>query len=242
MKERVTTRLGMNNVLLVAPHAHDLDDTHTDLIALAAADYLNAHAVVNNAWKRAKKVDELKSEANCNDINHCLEPVVKAEFLDPIMSAIDLVTLDDTDPFQMRNNGIECYVFMVHGVGNAVRTKANDPKLDLIVGFGAGNKPYYTCEEWQRDCFIDLCRGNFKWKTYAGAPGGDYSARSKNNMTQAIFRETGQPTMQLEFVYARRNDEATARTTGEQLGKIIEALLKHTSYQRPSSVNPPPEI
>ncbi|MGC5204419.1 hypothetical protein ACPXA8_27960, partial [Klebsiella pneumoniae] len=78
------TLLGTSNIVLVAPHGHDLDDSHTGALTLAAAKALDAHAVVNNGWKRSKTVDEIKGEANCNNIDHCNEPVVKAEFLDPI--------------------------------------------------------------------------------------------------------------------------------------------------------------
>jgi len=133
------------------------------------------------------------------------------------------------------------FIFMIHGIGNSVRTKAGDPKLDLIVGFGAGDKPYYTCEEWQRNCFMDFCAA-LSWRTYAGAPGGAYSARSKKNLTQAIHRETAHPVLQLEFIYARRNDDATAKKTGQELAAVIKSMLSLTDYARPEGTPVPPEI
>jgi hypothetical protein len=121
MKERVTTLLGTCPVIIVAPHGHHLDDSHTCSLAMAAAEELGAFAVINNNWKRSQVVDELKGLANCNNINHCQEPVVKAEFLDPIHEAIS-VTLEeyfnkviDTD-----NYGLGIHrplVLMIHGVG-----------------------------------------------------------------------------------------------------------------------------
>jgi hypothetical protein len=242
MKERVSVRLGRKNVIFVAPHAHDLDDVNTGVIAMTAAACLDAHAIVNNGWKRSVSVDEIKGLANCNDLNHCLAPVVKAEFTDPIMSAVETITADAINDAvnDADDSDIGIYVFMIHGVGDGVRKTANDPALDLIVGFGNGTKPYFTCDEWRRDCFMDICSvPPFSWKAYAGAAGGAYSARSKTNMTQAIHRETGHNVLQLEFVHSKRCYNHEATTTGKDLAKIIEALLKFQQYTRTSLPNPP---
>lgn len=238
MKERVTTQLGTANVVLVAPHGHDLDDSHTGALTLAAATALKAHAIVNNDWRRAKAVDELKGLANCNNIDHCNEPVVKAEFYDPILDAINAC--------QSNYDGVndEVLVLMIHGIGNGVRNKAKDPKLDLIVGFGAGDKPRHTCHDWLRDLFIDHAEGVAKWKTYEGAPGGDYSARSSKNLTQAIHRSYhgSVNVLQLEFIYALRSDDAVAAATGKALADVVAACQKYTSYARPGNIKPPPQI
>lgn len=239
MKERVTTILGTSNIVLVTPHGHDLDDSHTGPLALAAAKALDAFAVVNNDWKRAKTVDEIKGEANCNNIDHCNEPVVKAEFLDPIFDAIDSCHANH----QGQNDST--LVLMVHGIGNGVRNKVKDPKLDLIVGFGAGAKPKHTCQDWLRDLFIDNCEGLAKWKTYEGAPGGDYSARSSKNLTQAIYRHYHGfmvNVLQLEFIYALRSDDAKAEATGKKLADVAQAIQKYTTYTRPANIKAPPKI
>lgn len=241
MKERVSIRLGTKNVLFVAPHGHDLDDTNTGIIAMAAADFMKANAVVNNGWRRSKTVDELASKANCNDLDHCSEDVVKAEFFDPIVSSIESVveSLETADADEQN-----CYIFMVHGIGNSVRTKSNDPNLELIVGFGAGDPPRYTCEKSHRECFMDLYQ-SIGTGVYAGAPGGAYSARSYKNMTQAIHRLTGQPVMQLEYIYEVRKTEKIAEDCGYQLGRVITAMLKYnngTPYARPAGKPTIPEI
>lgn len=237
MKERVTTVFGTSNVILVAPHSHDLDDTHTGALTLAAAKELDAHAIVNNGWKRSKTVDEIKGEANCNNIDHCVEPVVKAEFLDPIYDAIiDAKMVSAPPPIPL--------VLMIHGVGNSIRTKARDPKLDLIVGFGAGDKPKLTCQQWLIDLFVDTAEGLGNWTTYEGAPGGDYSARNSKNLTQAIYRahHGSVNVLQLEFVYATRTDDASAKDTGRKLACVLESICKYSNYTRMSNMLPPHKI
>ena len=238
MKERVTTVFGTANIVLVAPHGHDLDDSHTGALTLAAAKALDAHAVVNNDWKRVKVVDEIKGEANCNNIDHCNEPVVKAEFLDPIIDAID----NCQNIYDGPNESV--LVLMIHGVGNSIRKKSKDSKLDLIVGFGAGDKPRLTSKQWLTDLFIDSAEGLAKWKTYEGAPGGDYSARSSKNITQAIHRKyTGSlNVLQLEFVYAVRTDDAVAEATGKKLAAVLKSMSKYTAYKRPANIGAPPKI
>lgn len=239
MKERVTTVLGTSPVILVAPHGHDLDDSHTGALTIAAAKALDCYAVVNNDWKRSKVVDEIKGEANCNNIDHCNEPVVKAEFLDPITDAINDIQNNDAN-----NNNATPFVLMIHGVGNSIRAKSKDPKLDLIVGFGAGDKPRLTCEQWLTDLFIDSAEGIAKWKTYEGAPGGDYSARSSKNLTQALHRlyHGSVNVLQLEFVYEVRKDDAVAEAAGKRLADVVKSMSNYTSYTRPHNIGKPPKI
>ncbi len=233
MKERVTTLLGTSNIILVAPHNHDMDDSNTGEIAIAAAKSLNAHAIINNGWKRSKTVDELKSEANCNNIDHCNNPVVKAEFLDPINYAINSVQNNYKSP---------PLILTIHGVGNSIRTKARDSNLDIIVGFGAGDKPRLTCTQWLTDSFMDTL--TMFWRAYEGAPGGDYSARSSKNLTQALHRTYLNQIniLQLEFVYAIRKDNLTAEDVGMKLAIVTTYVNSLTSYKRPDNVACPPKI
>lgn len=241
MKERVTTRLGTVPVLFVAPHGHDLDDVNTGVIALAAAAHLDAHAVVNNSWRRSAVVDEIRSQANCNNFDHCQEAVVKAEFYDPVMKAIDAMT--EPDPFDGADAFISCYVFMIHGVGDGVRAKTGHPELDLIVGFGAGDKPRYTCSKWRREFFIDAHR-LLGLNVFEGGPGGAYSAWSKTNLTQAVRRETGDNVhvLQLEYVYSQRGSDLAAQHVAAQLAKVAEGMLKATKYSRPDVMPAPGQV
>jgi len=58
---------------------------------MEAADLLDCYAVVNNGWKRADKVDAILDWLIATTSNHCLEPVVKEEFLDPIETSIAIL-------------------------------------------------------------------------------------------------------------------------------------------------------
>lgn len=215
MRERVSVRLGIKNVILICPHGHILDDTNTDIITQTAADYLDCCAVINNGWRRSDKVDALKSSANCNNINHCNEPVVKEEFLNPIDDYFANF-YDDFDDEVI-------HAFVIHGVGNSIRGKAKD--LDIIIGYGTGNQPRYTCDLWRKDLLAELFFNN-TLNVYEGAPGGKYSARNKENLTQALVKEYAIQTMQIEFIYDLRKDEKTARNLGKLFGITIENYLK----------------
>jgi hypothetical protein len=220
MKERVSTRYGTGNVVLVAPHGHELDDSNTGILTMACADALNAHAIINNGWKRAKDVDELRGFANCNNSDHIASPVVRAEFRDPITEAIEMASIDGaTKPF----------VLLIHGVGDSVRAKADDPNLDLIVGYGEGDTPSYTCDDWLRACFMESA-APYSFKVYAGGKGGDYSARSYKNLTQKVCRMGDCNALQLEFVHSLRKDKETAEATGKRLALVVSHILKFSQF------------
>ncbi len=226
MKERVSVRIGTSNILLICPHGHDLDDTNTNVLTLEMAKALDCCAVVNNGWRRSQTVDALLSLANCNDIHHCREAVVKDEFLDPIVSHINNRGFDPDEP-------VHC--FLIHGIGNSVRKKANDPALDIIVGFGNGHQPRYTCELWRKDLYVDLLNQG-GYKTYEGAAGGAYSARSGSNMTQAVHRIAHKAVdcFQLEFIYELRKDNKIAAKVAQDMAQIIKDWSNFTTYTRKS--------
>lgn len=243
MKERVEVIYGTENFLFVAPHGHDLDDTNTGLIAEKAARECNGSAVINHGWRRSKTVDELQGLANCNNSEHCQESVVKAEFFDPICERVENMYNDFADAVDAGAGGLFYpYIFMIHGIGGGVRKTTGDPNLDIILGFGAGQKPHYTCQQWQREFFADISG----FKTYFGAAGGAYSARSKTNMTQAIYRKYSPmistlAVMQVEIIYQHRDTETKAENFGRSLGEYVNLLTGITGYSRTGG-QPIPEI
>jgi hypothetical protein len=220
---RVSVRTGANtNLILIAPHGHDTDDTNTNILTLELAKLLDCNAVVNNGWKRHHTVDALQSLANCNHIDHCQEPVVYEEFFKPIENAID--------SYYKNNYDDDCTCILIHGIGDGIRKKV--PGLDLIVGFGNGYKPRITCPEWKRTAFVDLLN-DAGYLTYEGAIGGNYSGWGKSNLTQGI-REKIYPTdcLQLEIVYDRRKNFATISNTVIDLAAVFQSLMDATGYVR----------
>ena len=83
--EKVSVLEGTIPALIIAPHGFKNDDLNTDLIAEEIATDLSAYAVINRGWERADKVDWFNDKADCNNLKHCHEDVVKDEFLLPIM-------------------------------------------------------------------------------------------------------------------------------------------------------------
>jgi len=128
-------------ILLVAPHG--ADDPRTGLLTRLIAEKTGAYAVINNGWERARDYDYDEDKANCNNIEHCHEDVVKQEFLDPIMEYVNTIFDCSAD----------VTILIMHGVSNAVNFN-RDPEIDAIVGFGEGAKPSYTCGTLRKDAFV----------------------------------------------------------------------------------------
>jgi hypothetical protein len=217
--DRVTVLRGSSPVLIVAPHGHDLDDTNTSQLSELIAGLTNAHLVANNGWRRHATVDSLLGLANCNNADHVQEDVVKDEFLDPIETAIEAMLTDNDDPFSAAP--AEPLVLMIHGIGNRVRKTVGEPKLDVIVGYGNGDKPRPTCNKHRRQFFTDLL--SLKLATFEGKAGGDYSAHSYKNVTQFIRRSFGIDVLQLELVGALR-EKAALDKTAKHIASVIEFM------------------
>lgn len=216
--DRVTVNRGSAPVLIVAPHGHDLDDTNTSQLSEIIAGLTNAHLVANNGWRRNATVDGLLGLANCNHSDHVMEDVVKDEFFDPIDSAIEAMLTSD-DPFDAPT--VSPLVLMIHGIGNRVRKTVGEPKLDVIVGYGNGDKPRPTCNKHRRQFFVDLL--SLKLSTFEGKAGGDYSAHSHKNVTQLIRRTYGVDVLQMELVGSLRETAALDKTA-KHIASVIEFL------------------
>ncbi len=89
MRERVTVIYGKKPFLLVAPHGADGDDINTAIIAEETALALGCNAVINRGFERSDNVDVDDDQANCNRVDHIIQPVVYDEFLKPIIKIKD---------------------------------------------------------------------------------------------------------------------------------------------------------
>lgn len=211
--ERVTIRSGYWPVLITAPHGPN--DVNSGLLALEIANKLDAFAVINNGWERGSSVDYMNDIANCNNVAHLHEDVVKEEFLDPILRYAKKIE---------RDFGY-CFVFHIHGVGNHVR--ATEPTLDIILGYGAGNPPSYSCDPQMKDAFIHYLK-KADIDCYEGRADGDYAGRAKNNLNQLFRRwypKVNVHSMQLEVVYELREDADMCKLTSEGIVTAIEDMM-----------------
>jgi hypothetical protein len=223
--ERVTTIRGSLPILFIAPHG--FDDKHTDTLAEAAAEEIGAYAVINRGWERADKVDDLKSKANCNNIDHIYEDVVSDEFLDPIDRYYSQIVT--------KHGGM--YYFVIHGCGNI----GTDPNLSAILGYGDGNKPSLTCSLDMRCYFHNQIKSDGLWTIWHAGPGSKFSGWDRKNLNQ-FWRKHQEDAdvlgFQLEFVTAVRKTKADAEMSGKYLGSVVNRMVKSTWPKGNSSTFP----
>jgi hypothetical protein len=214
--ERVSLIEGDTPVLIVAPHGPD--DTNTDYIAETVASEFGAYAVINRGFKRALTVDYWKDLANCNDVRHLHSDVVKEEFLDPVLKFTKKIE---------KKYGERPFVLILHGCSDIVRQIADDEDLDMIVGYGDGDPPSYSCTSRFKNAFVDNLK-NEGFGVYEGKSGGNYAGRSKNNLNQLFnhwYQGFDVDSMQLEIVRELRCDDDFIHITINGLISAIDAQM-----------------
>jgi len=210
---RVTVVEGDAPILLVAPHG--FDDPYTAEITEEMASVLDCYAVINWGWERDDTVDFLNDKANCNNIKHCHEDVVKDEFLDPIFKYIN----------RIETSYDEVNVFTIHGMSNLVKKQSGIKNLDMIIGYGAGGSS--SCPAWKRKAFLYVLHksGFFPCK---GKAGGRFAGAGKNNLNQLYrkwYNDKTVDSMQIEIIRELRQDVQMAKETAQDLAGIIDEYL-----------------
>ena len=210
-QERITVIDGEDNtpILLIAPHG--ADDPRTGLLTKLIAEKTGAWAVINNGWERARNYDYKKDKANCNNIEHCHEDVVKQEFLDPIISYVNTIF----------NSAADVTILVMHGISNLVNVN-RDPALDAIVGFGEGTPPSYTCDITRKDAFIYLL--NQVMDVGQGEGGGRYAGRRRKNLNQLYrkwYNDSQVHSLQIEVVRALRADDNMTHMASDLFAQAI---------------------
>lgn len=227
--ERVSIISGRLPIIIVAPHGYDGDDEHTSIVAEHMARSIGAYAVINRGWERDDAVDFMLDKADCNNVNHCHEDVVKEEFLEPILRYKNRI-LQSYD---------EVFVYHIHGMSNKHRKIAGDPLMDMVVGFGAGSPDSYTCEPWHKDLIMHLLHET-GIHAYEGKKGGPMSGWARGNMNQLFRKWYFDPqvhSMQFEIVHDLRNTADAAIITAEYLGTAVKDMLTVKSFSASKSYN-----
>ncbi len=221
--ERVTIISGNEPILLTCPHG--FDDTHTNILVESAATELNCSALINHGWRRSQKVDEVASEANCNNMLHIMDKnymAVNDEYGAPFVRLVNKI-----ERRLLPGNGM--LILHVHGVGNWIKKNATD-NIHAIIGYGAGKKPSYSCQPWMATAFANLLTGR-GINTYLGVKDGKYSARMKSNVNQCYAGYDHIQSMQIELTNDLRDDEVKAKQTGRILAASIKDFIEGCSSQ-----------
>lgn len=220
--ERVSIISGNIPIILVAPHGYEKDDENTAQIVEYMAKKIKCYAVINRGWERGTTVDCFKDKADCNNVHHCIQDVVKEEFLEPILRFKNRIQVKYPHVF----------VFYIHGMSNRHKVISNDPFLDLVIGYGAGSPNSHTCEPWMKELFMHLLYTS-GLNPVEGKRGGPMSAWAKSNMNQYFRKWHFDPnvySMQVEISYDLRNTIEMSLLTAEYLATAIADVLNYKSF------------
>lgn len=214
--ERTSVIQGTTPVLLVAPHGPD--DENTAELTELVAKHFGAYAVINRGWQRSSRVDQFRDLANCNDVRHLHQDVVREEFLHPILRCVTRI--------KKKYEG-KALVLVIHGCKDQIRNGLDDEMLDIIVGYGAGNPPFYSCRTRTKNAFV-RCLQDEGFGVYEGAAGGLYAGRAKNNLNQLFVRwyaDNAVESMQIEIVRELREDREMLSLTAEGLMTALDSFM-----------------
>jgi hypothetical protein len=193
------------------------------LITEYIAKQIDCYAVINRGWERSKVVDCFKDKADCNNVHHCKEDVVREEFLEPILRYKSRI--------QFKHKNV--FIFYIHGMSNKHKKIAKDENLDIVLGYGAGTPVSYSCDLWMKDLFLHLIE-NSGFNPYEGKNGGQMSGWGVSNMNQYFRKWHFEPnvhSMQLELAYDLRCDPEIARLTAEYLGIAIKDIVNYNTFK-----------
>lgn len=213
--ERVSISKGDLPVLLVAPHGPD--DLNTDYLVELIASEMSLFSVINRGWKKSYYVDQINDVADCNNISHLHEDVVKEEFFEPILRSVAKIqkTLDE-----------RAIVINIHGCGNSVRDYVDDPELDIIVGYGEGlRNNSHTCNLKLKNAFVSFLEDE-SFGVYQGQK--RYAGRARNNLNQLFkkwYPNQYVNSFQLEIVHELRADKKMLNLTSDAIIGAIDNLI-----------------
>jgi hypothetical protein len=201
---------------LVAPHGAD-DENTAEMAEILAHDF-GAYAVINRGWRKSNRVDQFADLANCNNIKHLHEDVVREEFLNPILRSVAQIK---------RNYGGKATILILHGCNDMVRQIAENELLDMVVGYGAGNPPSHSCRLRTKNAFVHYLQQE-GFGVCEGAAGGKYAGRAKNNLNQFFVRwmpDRNVESIQLEIVRELRSDKDMVELTVSGLVSALDSLM-----------------
>ncbi len=227
--ERITLITGKKPIICVAPHGALCDDINTHIVAETLAQGTEGYAVINNGWEKSNTIDYKKGKANCNNIDHCLQDVIKEEFLNPIMRFRSKIL----------KKWQRVLIVYLHGASNDVRRRSG--YNDLIVGWGNGTPSSHTCQRWVKDFIVYNLGVADNCNIAEGKAGGNYAAWNRKNMSQLFrkhYSDNEVDSIQIEIVNDIRNTPVKAKVTGQVMAICFKDLLENFSWDMPRSYRP----
>ena len=218
---RVKLRVGQRPNIIVAPHGGGPTDIRSAEMAEIIAQATNSFAVINTGWIRPwkghkegspktvinTKEDIKKGFANLNDLRQAGQKPAQQEFLQPIEDYKNFIL----QFFKIAN------IFLIHGMDDTIRDYNG---VDVVVGYGAGDPPRYSCPFTFKDRFIgSLAMEGFK--PAQGKSGGRLSAWDKHNLNQLYSNHARINSVQVEIGLTIRDTDSTAAKTAIRVASAI---------------------
>lgn len=186
MLERVSIINGTAPIIIISPHS--LENKNTDIFTEHLCKLTGAHGIINRGWKRANKFNWKTEEADCNNLSHCHEDVVRQEFLDPIKRIAVKINRDCRHQFlhhHILKWTTTIYMFVVHGVEEDIQKSL--PGLDVIVGGGEGiHQSSFSCAKSTLDLFLTIL-SDTGLQVYEGMD-DQYSGMHFNELNQLFIQ------------------------------------------------------
>ena len=144
-------------------------------------------------------------------LDHCHIGPVKKEFLDPIIKIKEEI---------INRHGV-CFMFLIHGMSARIQKIVND-NVHMVIGYGQGDPPSYSCDLEYKDRFMYVLQLN-GFNAYQGQSGGRFSAWHEKNMNQLFrkkYKDERVHSLQIEIISGLRTLPQTAENVGIVLGQI----------------------
>lgn len=220
----------VSHIIFVAPHGRD--DINTTLIAEHAAIESNGYAVINNGWKKQRYYDYESEFANCNNIQHLKNDVVKEEFFEPLIEfACEIRKTCLINPI----------ICTIHGMSNNTILRSGVKDMDILIGHGRGGRLTIPDIGLKSICFF---LDKLFYKTYIAGTNTRFSGKSKNNLIQLFsdpawyqnipikypvypVTSCGIPaySLQMEISYDLRDSDTLAIEVGKSIGYALKQSI-----------------
>lgn len=215
--ERVSSFCGKNPLLFVAPRGYD--DANTAIITEIAAVETYGYAVINRGFQCSNIVDVSKDLANCDNLKHCKEDVVKEEFLDPIIRYKNRI---------MRRHPT-AYIFYIYGLG--AEYKLIDRDIGYILQRGSGATGH-ICERWVSELVMYMLETSERYKVYEA--GGDlWDMQKVPHLFRTWYSDYRVQSIKIEVIDDLRSSEDKAIVTGQILAMVAKELLDFNDFELP---------